>query len=239
MPRVLRSLGPSIVLGSFALSLAVALSACGGRIAGETDPIATRVSGTKTGTPSEPADPDAPGALPSPTAAPGSSPLPSKEAPFPWGASCRSTQPPTSPPRPPPAPGDHAGYLAQIRHDVVGHWRGVVATPWEPVYEVFVAFDADGHYASRSLHAYLPAFYYGTDLDTDLKKWALSDVASSGVASGTIDIAFQYGSTFGLPAWSGKLQDVTVDAAAGRLSLSFLTSDGHGQVRFTLWRCPQ
>jgi hypothetical protein len=225
----------------FSLSLVVLLAACGGRIAGETDPLERRVTGTKTGEPSAPTDPDAPGVLTPTPAEPSSPPSPgssSKPPMFPWAGSCSAIHGPSSPPRPAPSEADDPVYLATLRRDAAGHWRGVVATPWEPVYEVFVAFEADGHYASRSLHANLPAFYYGTDFDTDLKKWSLTGVTPSGVASGAIDIAFQYGSTFGLPTWTGKLHDVTLDSASRQFSLSFTTSDGHGPVHFELWRCP-
>ncbi|MDB4982320.1 MAG: hypothetical protein JWM82_3072 [Myxococcales bacterium] len=161
--------------------------------------------------------------------------------PFPWASSCDGTPPPASPSRPPPAEGDRAAFLEALRSDMVGHWYGNVTTPWQPTYAAYVSFEASGHYATRSLDPHEPAFYYGTDLDTDLKRWALTYLpVPGGVAYGTIDIAFDHGGgKFGLPAWNGELRDVTVDTAGNRLRLSFWRSDGYGPVDFDGWRCAQ
>jgi hypothetical protein len=131
-------------------------------------------------------------------------------------------------------------FLEALRSAMIGHWYGNVTTPWVPAYAAFLSFEPTGHYASRSLNPDEPAFYYGTDLDTDLKRWALTDLTVLGAASGTIDIAFNYGgANFGLPGWAGELSDVTVDTAGNRLRLSFSTSTGYGPVRFDMWRCAQ
>jgi hypothetical protein len=122
---------------------------------------------------------------------------------------------------------------------MVGHWRGTVTTPWVPAYGAFIAFEADGHYATRSLDAVEPVFYYGTDLDTDVKTWTLDYVTARGLAYGAIDIAFQYGATFGLPVWQGQLRDVKIDDVASRLELSFSRSDGYGPIHYDLWRCAE
>jgi hypothetical protein len=232
------------------LTLTLAAAACGGRIAGETDPTETRITGTTTGMPAETPPVNAPPANAPPTDAPSHAPVapptqvpgaPTNGAPpFVWASSCNLSPPPDSPSRPPPTDGNRAAFLEALRSAMVGHWYGNVTTPWVATYGAFLSFEASGHYASRSLDPSEPAFYYGTDLDTDLKKWALTDLAVLGAASGTIDIAFNYGgSNFGLPTWAGELSDVTVDTAGNRLQLSFSTSTGYGPVRFDMWRCAQ
>ena len=171
-------------------------------------------------------------------AASAETPPPRKEDPSAWIPRCPSSAS-TSTPRALPQ-GDLAalrGYLDDIRAGVAGHWRGTTSTPWQPSYPVYVAFEADGTYATRSPEG-TPVFYYGTDRDTDLKRWSLDELSLEGVASGRIDIAFDYGDDqFGLPGWSGELSDVTLDAEENRLQLTFSTSSGYGPVILDLWRC--
>jgi len=244
--RLLRTFTSTALALALALALASAAGGCGGKIAGENDPTATWVSGTKADAPTSPAPPpaDAPPPHPTPVSPPAEAPgAPTNgTAPFPWASSCSVAPPADAGPRPPPADGQRAAFLEALRSDMVGHWFGTANTPWEPLrtYSVFLAFEADGHYATRSLAPTgEAAFYYGTDLDTPLKQWALTDLTAGGVGSGTIDIAFFYGSSFGLPVWNGELHDVTIDPSGDRLRLSFSTSDGYGPVVFDVWRCGQ
>lgn len=223
------------------LVLALVASACGGKIAGETDPTATRVTGTKTGTPQPPEDgpePFPPPSDPGPPSTPSTPPSPptpppsATPAPFAWAGACPATPSMPEPPVVLPASVD------ERRAAMIGHWSGIATTPWSAPYEVHLAFEADGHYASRSSSPTAAAFYYGTDLDTDLKTWSLTDLDDNGAARGKIDIAFQYGPSFGLPLWQGVLSGVAVDATHSRLALSFSRSDGYGPVTFDLYRCP-
>lgn len=128
-------------------------------------------------------------------------------------------------------------YLDVMRTQMVGHWHGTTTTPWTPAYPVYLALESDGTYATRS-SGDQPALYYGTDLDTPLKTWALDDLSIYGLASGSIAIAFDYGGGgFDVAAWSGELDDVQLDAAGNRLQLSYTTSSGYGPIQLDLWRC--
>ena len=123
---------------------------------------------------------------------------------------------------------------------IVGSWRGLVTTPWIPDYEVSLWFDASGHWGgSCAVESEMccVAFYYGTDLDCDLKRYSIDDATLSGKATGTIDIPFWYGETgCGLPSWQGELSSVALDADLDRLRFDFSRSDGYGPVHFELER---
>lgn len=98
---------------------------------------------------------------------------------------------------------------------------------------------ADGSYASRKLSTIGPAFYYGTPKDTGLNKYRLQDPTILGVASGEVDVPFEYDpGDFALPAWQGLLEKLEIDATNDRLRFHFSTSTGYGPVVFDLWRCP-
>jgi len=163
---------------------------------------------------------------------------PAPPPPFTWAAACPATATAGEPRPAPTGPvEDLRDYLEGTRSGLVGHWRGTTTTPWDGPYSVYIAFEADGHYATRSSSA-SPALSYGTDLDTPLKRWALDDISVYGAASGSIDIVFDYGDgQFGLAGWTGELDEVTIDAAGNRAHLELTTSNGNGPVQLDLWRC--
>jgi hypothetical protein len=83
------------------------------------------------------------------------------------------------------------------------------------------------------------AFYYGTDEDTELKQYRIENLNIDGIVSGEIDVAFDYGSEYGLPAWQGLIEELQIDAAAQRMTFDFWRDDGYGPVSFDLWRCAE
>ncbi|MDB4936729.1 MAG: hypothetical protein JWP87_3701 [Labilithrix sp.] len=237
---------PAVARARLVVTAAIfAIAGCGGLVEGETDRTEKRVIGTGAGEPPrEPCGTAECGAIgpsdPPATAPPVALPGNPKTA-FAWASSCTAMPGPTSPPRPTPTSAEQrVAHLEGMLHDMVGHWYGSATSPWMPPYPVFLAFEADGHYATRTADpAGTPVFYYGTDLDTPLKTWTLGDLTVLGAATGTIDIAFDYGMSFGLPAWKGLLHDVAMDTAGNRLALQFSRSDGYGPVVYDLWRCTQ
>ena len=136
-----------------------------------------------------------------------------------------------------------ATVLDHAREVVAGQWQGVVTTPWVAPYAVTLGFTSDGGYSAHCDQnsdfgggsGCCRAFYYGSDLDSDLKRWTLSSVNEQGTVAGDIDIAFHYGADFGLPAWPGKLANLDYDRTEDRLRFEFW-HEGYGPVQFDLER---
>ena len=82
--------------------------------------------------------------------------------------------------------------LEQYRKNIVGRWTGVAAYPWIDPCNVDVTFRDNGTYSARNLSGdpLRPAFYYGTDDDSESKAYSLEDVGADGRASGHIVIYF-------------------------------------------------
>ena len=158
-----------------------------------------------------------------------------------WAESCplEPAAPFESRPLPSGTVDELRAYLDDVRSDMVGHWRGIVTTPWVDPYPVVLGFTADGHYTSVCLVADCVAFYYGTDQDTDLKQYRVETLNIDGISSGEIDVAFGDVDTFGLAAWQGLLEELQIDADAQRMQFDFWRDDGYGPVSFDLWRCSE
>lgn len=91
--------------------------------------------------------------------------------------------------------------LDTYNEKIVGKWIGHVHTEWTDSYNVQLEIFSDGTYSAHSLSPYVhphstieevvqPAFYYGTDSDSELKKIQLDSVDQAGAASGEISIVF-------------------------------------------------
>ncbi len=89
--------------------------------------------------------------------------------------------------------------LDTYNEKIVGKWIGYVTTPWINPYNVQLEIFSDGNYSAHSLSPYkypqsstieYPAFYYGTDSDSELKKIQLDSIDQDGFASGEISILF-------------------------------------------------
>lgn len=146
----------------------------------------------------------------------------------------------------PPPDTSPSDQLTAARQALGGTWHGVVTTPWMAPYEVLASFQADGGYSAHCLYdsdndgddvdGCCRAFYYGSDLDSELKQWRLEDVSANGTFSGEIDIAFCYeGEECYLPSWQGEVDDLQFDATGDRLRFEF-RHDGYGPVTFDLER---
>jgi hypothetical protein len=90
-----------------------------------------------------------------------------------------------------------ASSYEELTAGVLGTWHGCVSTPWTPMYEVTFTFNADGTY-SATTHEELDgvqmiALYYGSDEDSPLKKYAITDFQASRLGAGEIDIYFAKG----------------------------------------------
>jgi hypothetical protein len=127
---------------------------------------------------------------------------------------------------------------------LAGDWRGAVTTPWTQPYSVLASFGADGSYSARCVEnsdvdggGCCRAFYYGSDRNSALKRWSLTQASPDGSVSGSIDIAFCYdGEPCYAPAWQGELRRLERDATGNRLAFEFWRNDGYGPVRFDLER---
>jgi hypothetical protein len=132
--------------------------------------------------------------------------------------------------------------LALMRRALVGDWHGVVTTPWVPQYQVTASFGDDGTYSAKcDVHSDASdggccrAFYYGSDLDSELKRWSVSSVNADGSVNGDLNVAFCYDYCY-LPAWQGKLRNVHGDESGQRIRFEFWSDDGYGPVAFDLER---
>jgi hypothetical protein len=135
---------------------------------------------------------------------------------------------------------------------MAGTWVGKAHSPWNSDWILRVSFGVTGTLSgvysavgySLTTNETTPAFYYGSDLDCDLKQWWIANVVPAdptipGVA-GSINVTFEYPpQACYLPTWQGDLSNVELNASLTRLQFSFSRSDGYGPVNYDLWRvCP-
>lgn len=131
--------------------------------------------------------------------------------------------------------------LALARRALVGNWHGVVSTRWVPQYQVSASFRDDGTYSARCdinsdvTGGCCHAFYYGSDRDSELKRWSVSSVNADGSVDGDLNVAFCYGDCY-LPAWQGKVRRLHRAQTDQRIRFEFWTDDGYGPVAFDLER---
>lgn len=136
--------------------------------------------------------------------------------------------------------------LADARRVLAGSWHGVATTPWTAPYAVVTRFSAQGGYSAHCAqnsdydgqsNGCCRAFYYGSDQDSALKRWALSSVNEASAFNGTLDIAFCYdGEACYAPAWQGEIVGLDYDATGNRARFELWTSDGHGPIKLDLER---
>jgi len=84
--------------------------------------------------------------------------------------------------------------LESLESGMIGSWEGCVTTPWVPAYWVDFTFRSDGTYSAVSGEQLdgqvMNAMYWGTEADSQGKRWALNDIEDSGKGLGQIDIAW-------------------------------------------------
>jgi hypothetical protein len=125
---------------------------------------------------------------------------------------------------------------------MVGSWHGVVTTPWVSPYEVTVSFRADGTYSGQCVwqsNVCCEAFYYGTDDDSSLKRYALDTINTSKAVSGTIDIIYGgRGVAYYESGYQGYLRNLRLNAGASRMQFEFWYGTDYGPLVFDLERVP-
>ena len=133
--------------------------------------------------------------------------------------------------------------IAPFDGPLVGAWAGIATTPWTTPYEVMIDFYGDGRYSAQCpgnsngdflRRGCCAAFYYGTDLYCDVKRYSIDGVSPGGSVNGSIAVAFDYGSECCTAPWAGQLSNISVDAKLSRLRFDFTTSTGEGPVHFEL-----
>ena len=91
-----------------------------------------------------------------------------------------------------------AASFDDLQTGIIGTWVGCATTPWTPMYKVTFVFHTDGSYSAKSGESLdgqrMVALYYGTDKDSPLKRYALTDFQASGLGLGEIDVDFGSGS---------------------------------------------
>jgi hypothetical protein len=122
--------------------------------------------------------------------------------------------------------------VMRVKNGLIGTWTGTATTPWVPTYHVTFTFDSYTHYASRALDGGgTPALYYGSDQDSPLKQYDITDVQANGDALGTIDIYFGESGTT-----RDSLQSIQLSADLSRLKFSVMHLDQYGPLQYDLQR---
>lgn len=73
-----------------------------------------------------------------------------------------------------------------FRTGIIGRWKGVQSSDWEPTHPVELWFQADGTYHALCLEPGCTALFWGTDQDAPGKTWKIDRVDSDGSASGSL-----------------------------------------------------
>lgn len=135
-------------------------------------------------------------------------------------------------------PGTPAEVSARLTTYMVGDWYGVADTPWTPPYVVTLSFTEDLSYSARCVWASnqcCVAFYYGTDDDSDLKRFQLGGVDLDGAGLGELDIVFGQPGSYYESGYQGALQNIELDATLDRMRFEFFY-DTYGPIEFYLRR---
>lgn len=111
-------------------------------------------------------------------------------------------------------------------------WTGCVVTPWVAPYWVTITFRADGTYSANAAADApdgLPAFYYGSDQDSEEKRYEVDDLHDDLEGSGQIDIWFSQGNTN-----RGELRGIRLMNDA--LEFEFFHRGIYGPLTYRLYR---
>jgi hypothetical protein len=138
----------------------------------------------------------------------------------------------------PALPSTFDAALKRLTTGMVGEWYGVVTTPWTEPYAVTLTFGEDGSYSGQcvwSSNQCCLAFYYGTDDDSELKRYELEGVTFDGEGYGTIDIIFGVDGSYGESSYQGALENLELDATFDRLRFDFMYGT-YGPLAFDLGR---
>ena len=129
--------------------------------------------------------------------------------------------------------------VSEYNEKLIGVWIGNVSTPWTGPYNIELEVFANGNYSAHALSAYkypsgdevlFPAFYYGTDNNSDLKIIELNDLYSTGKASGEIIIFFDPNTN------TGTLKQVAFSNNCNNLQFEFWHRNEYGPLKYKLTR---
>jgi hypothetical protein len=127
---------------------------------------------------------------------------------------------------------------ARLIKGMIGDWFGVVSTSDTLPYEVTLSFAEDGTYSGECVwrsNECCVALYYGTDDDSDLKRYAIEGVTLDGAGYGNIDIIFSEPGNYYESGYQGALENVELDATLARMRFYFMY-DVYGPIVFDLER---
>ena len=129
--------------------------------------------------------------------------------------------------------------LTTYKEMITGKWIGHVTTPWTGPYNVQIEFFANGNYSAHSLSGYkypggdetfFPAFYYGTDNDSELKTIDINDLYANGKAKGDIVIYFDPNTN------TGSLEHISFSNDFNNLQFEFWHQNQYGPLTYYLTR---
>jgi len=121
-----------------------------------------------------------------------------------------------------------------------GKWIGSVSAPWALPYNIEMEIFSNGTYSARAISSYkylsgeevlYPAFYYGTDDDSDSKTIEINDLYATGKAKGEIVIFFDPYTTN-----TGELRNVSFYNDYNTLQFEFWHRGEFGPLKYTLMR---
>ena len=121
--------------------------------------------------------------------------------------------------------------LEIIQEKIIGQWEGNVTTPWVDTYSVEIEFRENGTYSAHNTSSSYPAFYYGTDDESNLKTYYIYDLYTSGEAVGSITIFFDVANTT-----IDKLDFVSFSNNYNSLTFEFWHNAVYGPIEFNLVR---
>jgi len=120
--------------------------------------------------------------------------------------------------------------LMRVRNGFIGTWTGT-ATAFGNTWPVTFTFDSYTHYSAKSLQAGISALYYGSDDDSPLKLYNITDLQANGDANGTIVIYFSANDTN-----LDNLQGIELSADGSHLQFYFMHFGANGPLQYDLQR---
>ncbi|MGA9654610.1 MAG: hypothetical protein WBV96_11930 [Polyangia bacterium] len=118
----------------------------------------------------------------------------------------------------------------RVRNGFIGTWTGT-ATAFGNTWPVTFTFDSYTHYSAKSLQAGISALYYGSDDDSPLKLYNITDLQANGDATGTIVIYFSANDTD-----LDNLEGIELSADGSNLQFYFMHFGEYGPLQYDLQR---
>lgn len=135
--------------------------------------------------------------------------------------------------------------LSDYQANMVGTWIGNAQSPWVSPYNVKITIYDTMHYSAQSIsHFYTysgiyqeysqwwgPAFYYGTDEDSEVKTLDIYEIHDNGKAAADIVILFDIGTTN-----VDSLNQISMSDDFNHLQFDFWHHDTYGPITYNLTR---